>query len=395
MNIWKISIKNLKSKPLYTFLSVLILSLSTALLLGVQQLKTSFEHQIKNNLAGIDLVVGAKGSPLQLVLASVLHLDNPTGNIQYEKAKKIGKNPMVKFAVPISYGDNYKGYRIVGTTPQFLSLYKAELQKGHFVEKTMQVVLGNSVAKKLNLNIGDTFLSSHGLAENDLHIHNEPLTVVGILKPTQKVIDRLIITNLKSVWNVHHHEHEHQCSHHQEITSLLLTFKNPRALLTLPRTINKQTNMQSALPKYELEKLYKYTGTGLNIIAFVAYLILVISGITIFISLYKMVKEHAFDLALLRTYGASNFQLIKMVGYEGLIIVITAFLIGFTTVKIGLTTILNITKNNHTQAILQPLSFYEILQIGIWVLIITILSVLLAIYPIIKMNISTILSNEK
>ncbi|NRA92897.1 MAG: ABC transporter permease, partial [Psychroserpens sp.] len=81
MNIWKISIRNIKAKPLYTLLSILMLSMSIALLLAIQQLKTSFQYQIENNLGDIDLVVGAKGSPLQLVLSSVLHLDNPTGNI--------------------------------------------------------------------------------------------------------------------------------------------------------------------------------------------------------------------------------------------------------------------------------------------------------------------------
>ena len=93
MMLWKISIQNIKIKPIYTFLSVFILGLSIALLIGIQQLKTSFKYQMKNNLGDIDLVIGAKGSPLQLVLSSVLHLDNPTGNISYGEAKKIAENP--------------------------------------------------------------------------------------------------------------------------------------------------------------------------------------------------------------------------------------------------------------------------------------------------------------
>lgn len=401
MNIWKISIQNLKSKPLYTFLSLLMLSLSIALLLGVQQLKSSFQYQMENNLGKIDLVVGAKGSPLQLVLASVLHLDNPTGNIPYEEAKKLGKNPMIKSAVPISYGDNYKGFRIVGTTPKFLSLYDAEIQKGRPVEKSLEVVLGNSIAKKLHLKIGDTFTSSHGLVENDIDVHDEKLSVVGILKPTQKVIDRLIVTNLESIWDVHHHEEEHETEHHhhheeaKEITSLLLKFKSPAALLTFPRKINEQTNMQAALPKYELERLYEFTGVGLQTISVIAYLILIISGMTIFISLYKMIKERAFDLALLRTYGASNAQLIKMILYEGFIILFAAFGIGFALSQLGLHFMFEMAENEQQASLLRPLSFQEIGQTGSWVVIMMILAVSLAVYPIIKMNISTILSNEK
>lgn len=436
MNIFKISIQNLKSKPLYTFLSILVLTLSIALLLGVQQLKTSFEHQMNNNLGEIDLVLGAKGSPLQLVLASVLHIDNPTGNISYKEAKKIGSNPMIKTAIPISYGDNYKGFKIVGTTLEFPDIYKATIQKGRYFKKSMEVVLGSSVAEQLNLKIGDTFLSSHGLIENEIDVHDHaPLKVVGILQPTQKVIDRLIISNLESIWDVHHHkegvaheenytdkhdkahedghthdEHqnndgEHKKSHaknnsdehddEKEITSLLITFRNPVALLTLPRKINKDTNMQAALPKYELDRLYEYTGVGFKTVSLIAYLILIISGITIFISLYKMVKERAFDLALLRTYGASNLQLIKMVTYEGLVIILIAFISGFLLVKVGLYFIFELLTTNYKQNILQELSLQEAFQIGGLVFVMVILSIILAIYPIVKMNVSTILSNEK
>jgi len=339
--------------------------------LGIQQLKRSFRNQIENNLGKIDVVVGAKGSPLQLVLASILHLDNPTGNISYNEAKRISRSPMVKTAVPISYGDNYKGFRIVGTTYEFTSLYDTELEKGRRVEKSMEVILGNTIAHKLGLKIGDRLLSSHGLVENSIEVHSDKLIVVGILKPTQKVIDRLIIT------------------------SLLINFKSPRALLTFPIKINKGTNLQAVLPKYELNKLYEYTSVGFQTISWIAYIILVISCITIFVSLYKMVKERAFDLAILRTYGASNFQLIKMMIYEGLIIAFSAFLLGFIFIKIGLVIMLNYTQSNYQQSVIQELSFQEISQIGILILIMVIVSVSLAIFPIIKMNISTILSHEK
>ncbi|SNR13897.1 ABC transporter permease [Tenacibaculum jejuense] len=468
MNVWKISLQNIKSKPLYTFLSVFTLALSVALLLGIQQLKSSFEHQIENNLAGIDLVVGAKGSPLQLVLASVLHIDNPTGNISYKEAKKIGKNPMIKTAVPISYGDNYNGYKIVGTTDEFFKLYNAELEKGTTTKKSLEVVIGATIAEKLKLSIGDTFLSSHGLVENEIDVHDDKFTVVGILKPTYQVIDRLIITNLESIWDVHdhddheegehndhkkhtnfveisasnnienhdghhhhneethadenhekhtnfvevshtdhqeedhdeHHETEHEDHKHEsseedkEITSLLISFKNPVALLTMPRKINESTNMQAALPKYELDKLYNYTGIGFKTINWIAYLILIISGMIIFVSLYKMVKERSFDLALLRTYGASNFQLVKMMIYEGFLVVISAFIIGVLLVKIVLKFVFNLDQSGY-QGILKTLSFGDIFSIGIVIVSFVLVAIGLSIYPIVTMNVSKILSNEK
>jgi len=409
MNVWKISWQNIKSKPLYTALSVFSLALSIALLLGMQQLKTSFKHQIENNLGTIDLVIGAKGSPLQLVLASVLHLDNPTGNISYKEVKKISKNPFIKTAVPISYGDNYKGFRIIGTTNAFRKLYNSELEKGRDVNASLEVVIGHIVAKELKLTIGDTFLSAHGLVEAAIETHDEKFVVVGILKPTQKVIDRLIISNLESIWHLHedeshtedHSEHseenhkKHPNEKDKEITSLLVSFKNPRGFLTVPRTINEQTNMQAALPKYELDKLYEYMGLGFKTITWIAYLILIIAGLTIFISLYKMVKERAFDLALLRTYGATRFQLIKMVVYEGFTITFVAFAIGLLLVKIVLPLLLKFTGITFNGNVLKELPFQDILQIALVIFIIIIVSITIAIYPIVKMKISEILSNEK
>ncbi len=445
MNIWKISLQNLKSKPLYTFLSVLVLSLSIALLIGINQLKASFEYQMENNLGDIDLVLGAKGSPLQLILASVLHIDNPTGNISYAEAKKIAKNPLVKSAVPISYGDNYKGYKIVGTTEEFLNFYEAELKEGQLFEKSLEAVIGQSVAERLGLRLGDKFLSSHGLIDNDIHVHDDEFVVVGILKPTQKVIDRLILTNLKSIWDVHNHsdeqkhnnnevskdkhehgeahedhahhshedgehshdhseehlheDHNHSAREHidedKEITSMLISFRNPVALLNLPRRINKDTNLLAAMPKFELNRLYEFTGVGFQTISWIAYIILFISGMTIFISLYKMIKERAFDLALLRTYGASNFQLVKMVSYEGVIIVILALILGFFLSKATLYILVEYIQSGPQYDVIQNLPVIEYLNIIGLVFVMIILSIAFAIYPIIRLNISKILRDEK
>lgn len=427
MNIWKISIKNTKAKLSYTLLSIFTLALSVSLLLSISLIKNTFEHQIENNLGGVDLVIGAKGSPLQLILSSILHLDNPTGNISYKDAKKISTNPLIKKAVPISYGDNYKGYRIIGTdVKNFMSLYKAKIKKGRISNKNFEVVIGSAIANKLQLDIGDTFFSSHGLIENDIDIHDGLYTVLGILKPTQKVVDRVIICPLPTIWETHkhseehdekehkkhdnkeHHENEYDFDEHQhlkeqvvnnevnrEITAMLVSFKNLSALLTLPRKINNDTKMQAALPKYELKKLYKITGIGLQTITWIAYLILFISGLTIFISFYKMIKERAFDLALLRTYGASNLQLIKMVIYEGLLITFSAVIIAIVITKIGLLVFTKLLETGYQQLILKSLPLNEIIEIIGMVLAMIILAIILAIIPIIKMNISTILSNEK
>ncbi len=166
-------------------------------------------------------------------------------------------------------------------------------------------------------------------------------------------------------------------------------------LLNLPSNINENTNMQAALPKFELDRLYQFTGVGLQTVSWIAYIILVISGLTILLSLYKQIKERAFDLALMRTYGASHIQLIKMVTYEGVMIVGIAFVLGYLLTTSGLYFIINYIENSAQQNILQALAFNDIFKIIGLVFAMIVLAIAIAIYPIIKMNISTILSNEK
>ena len=399
MNIVKLSYKNIVAKPLQTFLTVLILSLSIGLLLGVKQLNKVFETQLQQSLNGVDMVVGAKGSPLQLVLSTVLHIDNPTGNISYNEAKKIADNKYIKDAIPISIGDNYKGYKIVGTSTGFIDLHKTGIESGAMFNTTYEVVIGHAVSENLNLNIGDTFFSSHGMIENAVESHDDrPLKVVGILKPTQNVIDRLILSNLETIWHLHEHEGEHNNDDHnhddEDITALLLTFKNKRGLLFLPRSINENTPFQASLPKYQLDKLFKTTAIGTKAITWIALSILFVSGISMFVSLYRMVKERAKELALIRTYGASRNKLILLVFSEGLLVGIFSFIVGALLATISLQAIFSLIKETYKQQIYLLEYQNDILELLFFIFGIIIIATLIAIRPIFKMDISKIISDE-
>ena len=206
MNIVKLSWKNIISSPLNTALSLLLMTLGVGIISLIFLLNNQIKQQLQSNLKGIDAVVGSKGSPLQLILSSVYHIDNPTGNIPYKEAVKIENNPLVEQTIPLSFGDSYNGVRIVGTTHQYLDLYEAELSKGRLWEKSLEVTVGSGVAKAHKIKIGDTLYGSHGLVEGG-HVHDDyPYSVVGILKPTLSVIDQLILTNTDSVWLVHNHQ---------------------------------------------------------------------------------------------------------------------------------------------------------------------------------------------
>lgn len=399
MNIIKLSYKNIIAKPLQTFLTVLILSLSIGLLLGVKQLNKVFESQLQQSLNGVDMVIGAKGSPLQLVLSTVLFIDNPTGNIPYNEAKKIAENKYIKNAIPVSIGDNYKGYKIVGTSVGFVDLHKTSIATGAMFNTAYEVVIGNAVAENLNLNIGDTFYSSHGMIENAVESHDDsPLKVVGILKPTQNVIDRLILTNLESIWHLHEHEDEigNQDHNHdnEDITALLINFENKRGLLILPRNINENTPFQAALPKYQLDKLFKFTAIGTKAITWIALSILFVSGISMFVSLYRMVKERAKELALIRTYGASRNKLILLVFSEGLLVGLFSFLFGVLLATLSLQSIFSLIKDTYKQQIYLLKYPNDILELLLFIFGIIIIATLIAIRPIFKMDISKIISHE-
>lgn len=363
------------------------------------QVRNQLNQHLENNTKPFDMVIGAKGSPLQLVLSSVLHIDDPTGNIPLDEALKIARNPMVKEMIPVSYGDNYRGYRVLGTSNEYLAKYDATLQEGKLYEKPFEVVIGNDVAKKINLQIGDTFASAHGLAENGLETHNEkPFIVTGVLKPTGAIIDHLIITNLQSIWEVHEHsdEHNHHEEEHEEqreITSLLVKFRNPMGALQMSRLINEKTTMQAALPKFEIERLMRFLGIGFRTINGIAIAILLVAGLSIFINLIKTVRERKQELALLRTYGANTFQLIKLVFLEALFLSLLGSILGWFLGRISIWFFSIFTENIYGYHFVFSFPTNKELLILILVILTTFLAAILASLPLFKLNVSKTISD--
>ena len=324
MNIFYISILYLKSKPLNFLLSVFLMivgiTIITVSILVNQVTKETFS---KNN-PGLDAVVGAKGSPLQLILSSIHHIDIPTGNISYQNARKIIKHPAIKSAIPISLGDNFQNFRIVGTNKSFLKLYKANLISGTAWSQPMQAVIGNNVSKITKLKINKFFVGSHGLIDTgDVHAE-QPYKVVGVLKKTGTILDNLILTSLDSVWNLHSDTNKDNL----EITSLLLKYKNKTSSFSFPRLINKGTNMQAASPSFEISKLLKLTGNAHRIVDYLSVLIIILSFLGILFTLLNNINERKYDLAVLRTLGFSRWKLFSIILSEGMIISILGSTMG-------------------------------------------------------------------
>ncbi len=364
--IAKLAWKNIWFKPLNTILSVILLTSSVAIITTLILVEKQFEEKFSSNIDGVDLVMGAQGSPLQLILSSVYQVDSPTGNISYDSAKVWMQHPFVQKAIPLAFGDNYRGYKILGTTPDYLEKYGAKIAEGKLFEKNFEVVIGSDIAQKLSLKIGDEFFGSHGdAAEGEVHDHYA-YKVVGIAKQTGKVVDNLILCTIPSVWQMHGgHEETENPAHgeeghvhvegevHQEeadmtldepgmeITAVLLKFRNKMGIVTWPRIIAQNTKMQVASPAIEVNRLFSLFGIGISALQYLAYGIMLISGISIFIALYNTLKERQNEFALMRVNGAKRLQLLKVVMIESLLLCVVGFIFGTILGRVALSMLSN------------------------------------------------------
>lgn len=320
LSLFKLTLANIRFKPLTAIFNVLLLAMGIAMMITLGHLDRQLDNRFTKDLQGIDLVVSSKGSPLQIILSNVFHLDTPTGNIPLSEAQKMQKNHLVKTAIPLSLGDNYNGYRIVGTNQDYIDHYQGTLQTGRTFHQSMEAVLGSEVVQKHNVKIGDKIVGAHGLNNSDDLHSNMPYTIVGFLAPTGTVIDRLILTPTESSWNVHEHPSDaddHASDPHaREITALLIRYKSPLAATQLPRLINNSTSMQAASPAFEMARLSKLMGTGGDVISAFGLLLVGFAALGFFVTLYNAVHERRYDIALMRSLGAGKTRVFGFILYE-------------------------------------------------------------------------------
>jgi putative ABC transport system permease protein len=348
-------------------MSIILFGLGVGLISFLLLFNSQLKEKFDKNLAEIDLVVGAKGSPLQMILCSMYHIDNPTGNISIKQATPLLRDlhPLIKKAIPLSLGDNYKSFRIVGTNHDLVELYNGKLKEGNLWSADFEVTIGRSVADDTGLKLGDTFVSSHGFNEDDDMAHDHSsFKVVGILEGTGSVLDQLILTNTATIWLVHEHEeetgeeaagqthesHDHGDQSHdnsnadllnhpeQEITSVLIQYKSRTNFqaLNFGRNINENTEMQAASPAIEINRLYNMIGVGTDALRSLAILIAIVSALSIFISLFKSMRERKYELALIRVLGAGRTKVFALIILEGLILALIGFVIGSILSHIGM-----------------------------------------------------------
>ncbi len=376
MTLTRLAWANLRAAPMTSALNVVLLALGTATIVVLLLLS----HQIAGTLArdakGIDLVLGAKGSPVQLVLSSVYHADIPTGNIPLVEARRWTEDRRVAQAIPVSLGDSARGFRIVGTTPDYPALYDADLAEGRLWDASLEAVLGAEVALATGLRPGDVLTGSHGMSGmGDRHAES-PYRVVGILSPTGAVVDRLILTGLESIWDIHgdendhghaedpeledagdeshgddgdhdsdrDHAHEEEADHghddtpssdampegedEREITAMLVRYASPIAAVSMPRQINAQSNLQAAAPAFELARLLQIVGLGLDGLRAFAMILVASAAFSVFGAMYGALQRRRGELAMMRCLGATRTELMTSLLIEGLLLGLVGAVLG-------------------------------------------------------------------
>jgi len=346
--VLRLALADLRFRALAAGFNVLLLALGIAIVAVLLRLGGQVERSLQRDLAGIDLVVGAKGSPLQLVLSAALHVDVPTGNILLSDAEALAANPLVRQAIPVALGDNARGFRIVGTSAAYPAHYGAALAAGRLWFAPMEAVLGSDAAAGLGLRVGDGFVGSHGLVADEAHHDEEehgdgdhaehveddehghhPYTVVGVLAPTGTVLDRLILTDVASVWEVHAVHDEGTQAPPREITAMLVTYRTPLAAASMPRLVNATTAMQAASPAFEVARLVKLAGFGTDAVRSVAYGLMGLAALGFFATLFGAIHDRRYDIVLLRSLGATRARVFAVVLAEGAALATAGIVAGF------------------------------------------------------------------
>jgi putative ABC transport system permease protein len=245
------------------------------------------------------------------------------------------RNPLIAQVIPLALGDSFRGFRIVGTEPELVTHYGGTLDRGESWSLPLDAVLGSEVARTLQLRVGDRFVGSHGLAEGGGQHADARYTVTGVLAPTGTVLDRLVLTSLASIWTVHGHEHDADAVARREVTLALVKYRTPLAAVSLPRAIDRETEMVAASPAFETARLLTVFGAGVDLIRAFAWLLIAASTLMLFVALAQTLDERRYDLAIMRALGASRGQVAAVLLTESLVLAAAGTALGLVIAHVA------------------------------------------------------------
>lgn len=324
----RLALKSLLNRRGTVALTVFTIAISTALLVGVERLRGEARSSFAATLSGTDLIVGARAGTVQLLLYSVFRMGEPTANVSWQTYQEIAAAPNVAWTVPLSLGDSHRGFRVLGTTPDYFEHYRysnrqqLRLAEGVRFDGVYDAVLGSEVATRLGYRVGEEIVIAHGIGRVSFAHHDDkPFTVVGILAPTGTPVDRTVHVSLAGIeaihidWQAGTRLPGRSISAEQaltmdltpsSITAFLVGLDNRIATFALQRQINefRAEPLTAILPGVALQQLWSLTGVAENALRIVAVCVVVVGLLGMLTALLTTLNERRREMAILRSVGA-------------------------------------------------------------------------------------------
>ncbi|MBL69871.1 MAG: hypothetical protein CMO74_15745 [Verrucomicrobiales bacterium] len=333
MTLWLIVRKSLRQHALSTVITSLSIALAAGLLMSIIAVKDQSMHAFTNVTGGFHAVMGSRGSKLSLVLFSVFHMDKAPGTLPWKDFEDIQENKRIKTAVPIVVGDNFKGFRIVGTTTDF---FRVEYDEGRaheipspgrlFNPNSQEAVIGSHAARRLGLGIGDKFQPYHGLDYNPAEKHDTDYVVVGILSPSNTPADQVIWIPLKGLQNMPGHD----SAKNTDVSAILLEFTSLTLGAQFSDQVNKSTQTKTvAMIAPEVTSFFQRFEWLRIVLSVMAGLVALVAAGGILASLHNTMNERRREIAILRALGARRGTVFGAIILESTAIAAIGVLIGF------------------------------------------------------------------
>ena len=348
----KFAIKNLFIKMVQTILIVLSIMASSAVAILAYNVSNQISEGLTSNAQYYSLIVGPSGSSTQLAMNTMYFTDNPLGTIPYTVVNELEQDTRVNQAIPFAMADQYNGYKMVGTTPEYLD--GKELKDGAMFDKTttFEVVVGYTIAKTCSLKVGDSIYTSHSEGEE----HHTPFKVVGILDRTYSSFDNICFTQLRSIWEVHEHEHEEGEEHEEEhdhedmnemVCAILVKAKNPGVAMQLKTEFTKietytvegepkQFSIQAIEPMEIMRNVLEDTDQNQYIIYALTVVIVLMNVLVISVVTLLNMKASEKEIKLMRLIGISMGKINLIYLIQNAIIGLVSVLLAFGLSRIGL-----------------------------------------------------------
>lgn len=354
MTLLKILWKSLWNRKVTSFLTIVSIALSVMLLLGIERIRLGARDSFSSTISQTDLIVGAKGGTLQLLLYTVFRLGSATNNISYETYEKFSKHPAVQWVIPYSLGDSHRGFRVVGTNANFYEHYRFRqgrsvgFAEGKAPQNVFDVALGAEVAKALGYKLGQSIAVTHGVTDGiGLIQHDDkPMTVVGILQKTGTPIDRSLYVTLEGLEAIHMDwkdgapprkgEEIPAAQLSQEkikigtITSFLVRTKNRFETLGLQREVNIYPDepLLAIIPGVALSELWSVVSYAEDGLRLVSWSVLLVGMLAMLIAIYTSLQERRREMAILRSVGASLAKIALLLNAEALLLTVFGIVLG-------------------------------------------------------------------